>query len=100
MKIPSFPKNMNIWGLALCLITVVFCIIVLINMDKERYKADAKHTRTIILIIEKMYAKGQVDALNGDIRVKKITDNKWILVESPWGDRGEPLKDTVAIIVK
>ncbi len=91
---------MNIWGLALCLITVVFCIIVLVNMDKERYAMDAEHSRTIILIIEKMYAKGQVDALKGDIRVKKVGDNKWILTESPWGDRGELLKDTVVIIVE
>lgn len=44
------------------------------------------------IIREKMeyaYFEGQKDALNGRIRVEKISDTSWIWIESPW-DSGKP----------
>jgi prepilin-type N-terminal cleavage/methylation domain-containing protein len=39
---------------------------------------------------EKAYYDGQRDALEGDVRIKKISASQYIWIKSPWDDGTEP----------
>jgi hypothetical protein len=47
--------------------------------DKEKLSA------AIYEIAEAAYFEGQKDALNGDFRIKQVSDSCWIWTKSPWG---------------
>lgn len=44
------------------------------------------------------YAEGQIDAINGDIRVEKIDDKRWRVTKSFWDDGSKMHVDTLLII--
>jgi hypothetical protein len=45
----------------------------------------------ITKLIEESYFEGQKDALNNDIRIKKISDSSYIWISSPWNNNRKPL---------
>lgn len=44
---------------------------------------------------EQAYFEGQKDAINGDVRIKKISDTSWVWIKSPWDSGIKPVKDTL-----
>lgn len=45
--------------------------------------------------LEKAYAEGQIDAINGDIRIKSINFGRYVWVKSPWDSGEKVIKDTL-----
>jgi hypothetical protein len=69
------------------LVFVVFNIIIFVK------KSEAKETRFVISIqedLEKAYYEGQRDALEGDIRIKKV-DSVYLWTKSCWDSGKMPI---------
>jgi hypothetical protein len=49
------------------------------------------------ILYEDTYAKGQADAIKGDIRINQINDSTWVYVKSPWDGGMKLITDTIII---
>lgn len=47
--------------------------------------------KNLIEIAEKAYFEGQKDALEGDIRIKLISDSIYVWTKSPWDNGDKPI---------
>lgn len=78
---------------------VIFIIFICCFVLLDKIKADkSKESSNINFVdLERAYMKGQIDALNGDIRVQpqligdideELTDDNWFWIKSPWDSVG------------
>ena len=75
---------------------IVFIGILRANSNKEIKKKDNVE---IILksALEKAYASGQKDALDGDIRIKSIDFGRYVWIKSPWDSGNKAITDTLKL---
>ena len=80
-------KTLNI-GIFLIIFGILYLVFQINNNRKKKANIE------IILLIEDAYFQGQADAINGDIRIKEISDSTYVWIKSPWKD-SKPLLDTL-----
>jgi len=80
-------KKVNI-GIFVILMGIFYFVVF-----QEKKNTDEK-TKKILILIEDAYFQGHVDAIDGDIRIEKISDSNYVWTKSPWTD-SEPLLDTL-----
>jgi len=91
-------KKFNIGLLILALI--VFALLAgLIQINQ--HNLNEKFKDKLILVtdksMEEAFGLGQVSALRGDIRIKKINESTYVWIGSPWKDKNRIPKDTIKI---
>jgi uncharacterized membrane protein YvbJ len=69
-----------------CIISILFIYVLYITFKPVDNKTESKITE----ILERAYFEGQKDALEGDIRIKKI-GGKYSWIKSPWDSNTKPI---------
>lgn len=82
-------------------IVAVLCLTMLVVFYVMNKKSDRDLANKIQLLIllttEKAYAEGQIDAMNGDVRLHAIGDSTYVFIKSPWDNGMKPMNDTIII---
>ncbi len=84
------------------ILLLIFIILFIYNNNKEKKSHEQMIggiNLLVITAIEKGYASGQADALNGRLNIRKINDSVYIWIKSPWRNR-KPSNDTIKYIHK
>ena len=81
----------------LLILFVVWLVFGVIVLDKRDIKEMNQNNTITLIFMEKMYVQGQVDALNGNIKVKQVGMHKWVFTESPWKDADKSICDTIIV---
>lgn len=93
-------------NIAIILILLYFILLIVlvgrqIIISTKEIKEHEKNADNIEIILkselEKAYAEGQKDALNGDIKIKSINFGRYVWIKSPWDDGRKPINDTLII---
>lgn len=94
-------KNIAIIVLLLYFISTIVLIWRQVVISTKEIKGHEKNVDKIEFILkselEKAYAEGQKDALNGDIKIKSINFGRYVWIESPWDNGRKPINDTLKI---
>lgn len=87
--------------LVLVSVALFLCIILVIQENRKEEIRHKKLVSSIAILVasanEKAFAEGQVHAINGDVRIKKINDSTYIWIKSPWDSGMKPINDTLII---
>lgn len=86
--------------LAFFISVMVFIGRLTVNSTNEIERDIKNNVNTENLIrsaMEKAYAEGQYDAINGDIRIKSINFGRYVWIKSPWNSKAKPVTDTIKI---
>lgn len=90
MNIESSQKAYQIGIVLLFLLAILFFL--------HEISSATKNDRSSIImkIEERAYYKGQMDAMEGDIKIIQVKDTlndsvKWVWIKSPWDDGRTPL---------
>ena len=74
---------------------IVTLILTAATNDPKKKKAKEDPVKVMLEVAfrqerEKAFFWGQKNAIEGDIRIKKINDSTWIWIKSPWNDGTQP----------
>lgn len=85
---------MNKVILMLTFIMSILCVYTVRKQEKIHSSNMDKITKDIAVLIESAYLEGQIDAIDGDIRYRRINDSVYVWDKSPW-DNNVAVKDTI-----
>lgn len=73
--------NSSLFGIIAIIFSICGLIFICSIMDK---KHSQETTNILQQALEQAYFEGQKDALEGDIRIKLVSDSTYIWIKSPW----------------
>ena len=94
-------KTFENFRLIISITVIIACITGIIILNKRNNVTNEQLTtsiqRLVITAMERGYAEGQVDTVNGDIRIKKVNDSTYVWIKSPWDSGLKLITDTLII---
>jgi hypothetical protein len=87
--------------LCFILLAIFFVAYKVSEKRDEQIRKEAYELATAVKkAMENCYAQGQVYALNGDVRIRKINDSTFVWTKSPWLEDSTIPTDTIKIKFK
>jgi hypothetical protein len=85
-----------IWWLVIGIVVLLGAYAIYACIDIMTTGVDKENKEKKILY-ERGYFEGQRDALDSDIRIKKLDNRHYVWLKTPYDDTTKPVKDTIVV---